>query len=336
MFTTLSKKVHSYNRFFEYIDIDDESLKILHDLHIEEHYEKKRKHKFIKMPDDLHLEKYYSRMPGKWCINLDRQIAFLELEFVSAGIVRGNNNECFKEFLFFLHDAYGTVSVYYPEYVPDNILSSKIKFIATEGTSPISNGEILDLLKEAIKAYSIGWHIDFKVDHFLWQITKLKHTYTSLIHGEFSDKLKSIMSSVSEIGDLDLKFRKICLNHFLKQNINENHVESFYLYSDEKSMEIFDIIVWIYLHKYVSFNQLICDWEEIANAEIHFESLENIFSIGGDRQFFCKHYFEDRRSKKLISIYDDVINMDAEYSKKIYVKLSQPLNSIPDRQNYFP
>ena len=81
MFTTLSKKVHSYNKFFEYTDIDDESLKILHDLHIEEHYEKKRKHEFIKMPDDLHLEKYYSRMPGKWCINLDRQIAFLELEF---------------------------------------------------------------------------------------------------------------------------------------------------------------------------------------------------------------------------------------------------------------
>lgn len=336
MISTLSKNVRNYNRFFEYVDIDDESLKILHNLHIEKHYEKKRKHDFIKMPDALHLEKYYSRMPGKWCINLGRQIAFMELEFVAAGLVRGNNNECFKEFLFFLHDAYGIVSVYYPEYVPDKILSSKIKFITTEGTSPISNGEILDLLKEAIKAYSIGWHIDFKIDHFLWKITNLKHTYTSLIHGEFSDKLKSIMSSVSEIEDLDLKFRKICLNHFLEQNINENHVESFYLYNDEKSMEIFDIIVWIYLHKYVSFNQLICDWEEIANKEIHYQSLVNIFSIGGDRMIFCKQYFEDRRSKKIISIYDDVINMDAEYSKNIYVKLSQPLSSIPDRRYYTP
>lgn len=336
MFATLSKNVHNYNRFFEYTDIDDESLKILHDLHIEEHYPQNHKDSFIKMPDDLHLEKYYARMPGKWCINLDRQIAFMELEFVASGIVRGSHNECEKKFIFFLHDAYGTVSVLYPEFTPDEILSSKIQFIATEGTPTISENEIVDLLKEAIKAYSIGWNIDRAVDRYLREIMHLKHTYVSLIHGKFSDKLKSIIDSVSDIEDLDLKFRKVCLNHFLEKNIKKDRVNGFYLYSDEKSMEIFDIIVWIYLYKYVSFNQIIDDWEDIANERIHYESPANIFSIGGDRKFFCENYFEDRKAKGIITIHDDVLSMDVEYSRNIYLKLSQPLNRIPDRQYYFP
>lgn len=336
MFATLSKNVHNYNRFFEYTDIDDESLKILHDLHIEEHYPQNSKDSFIKMPDDLHLEKYYARMPGKWCINLDRQIAFMELEFVASGIVRGSHNECEKKFIFFLHDAYGTVSVLYPEFTPDEILSSKIQFIATEGTPTISENEIVDLLKEAIKAYSIGWNIDRAVDRYLGEIKDLKHTYVSLIHGKFSDKLKSIMDSVVEIEDLDLKFRKICLNHFLEKNIKRDHVNGLYLYSDEKSMEIFDIIVWIYLHKYVSFSQITDDWEDMVNARIHYKTPIDIFSIGGAREIFCEKYFEDRKAKRIITIYDDVLSMDAEYSKNIYLKLSQPLNRIPDRQYYFP
>lgn len=336
MFATLNKNVHNYNRFFEYTDIDDESLKILHDLHIEEHYPQNSKYSFIKMPDDLHLEECYDRVPGKWCINLDRQIAFLELEYVAAGIVRGSHDECMKEFLFFLHNAYGSVSVYYPEFTPDEILSSKIKFIATEDTPTISDNEILDLLKEAMKAYSIGWEIDYEVQGYLWKIQHLKHTYVSLIHGKFSDKLKSIMDSVSEIEDLDLKFRKICLNHFQEKNIKRDRVDGFYLYSDEKSMEIFDIIVWIYLHKYNSFNQIIADWEDMVNKRIHYKSPASVFSIGGDRNFFCTKYFEDRKAKRIITIHDDVLSMDAEYSKNIYLKLSQPLNRIPDRRSYFP
>ena len=61
--------------YFEYIEIDDESRKVLDEYGIE--------------------NKNEGNIPEKWCVNVDRQIAFLELEYVSASIVRMDNNECY-------------------------------------------------------------------------------------------------------------------------------------------------------------------------------------------------------------------------------------------------
>lgn len=81
--------------YFEYIEIDDESRKVLDEYGIE--------------------NKNEGNIPEKWCVNVDRQIAFLELEYVSASIVRMDNNECYRKYLFAVHDGYGTISFYHKE-----------------------------------------------------------------------------------------------------------------------------------------------------------------------------------------------------------------------------
>ena len=76
--------------YFEYIEIDDESRKVLDEYGIK--------------------NKNEGNIPEKWCVNVDRQIAFLELEYVSSMIVRTDNNECYRVYLFAVHDGYASTT----------------------------------------------------------------------------------------------------------------------------------------------------------------------------------------------------------------------------------
>ena len=58
--------------YFEYIEIDAESWTVLEEYGIK--------------------NENTGKMPEKWCVNVDRQIAFLQLQYVSAVIVRNDNN----------------------------------------------------------------------------------------------------------------------------------------------------------------------------------------------------------------------------------------------------
>ena len=77
--------------YFEYIEIDDESRKVLDEYGIE--------------------NKNEGKIPEKWCVNVDRQIALLELRYVPSM----DQDECHREYLVAVHDGYGTISFYHKE-----------------------------------------------------------------------------------------------------------------------------------------------------------------------------------------------------------------------------
>lgn len=302
MFSEFSKDTTKLQHFFECTDIDEKSLRELEDLHIKE----------------------LNEMPSKWCINVARQIAFLKLKHASSSIVRCGNESYYK-YLFVMNDAYGIVESYFDEF-KNKILSVGITYPDTEKAADISHKEIADLLHEVIKSENMWLTVDYEIDSLLLKVESLKWAYSSIIHGKFSDELQELVDSVTEIQDIDIKLRKLCLNHFTEYNLeigkNKFSVYSFYLYNDEESFAIFDVILWIYLHKYSSLSKIKSDWDRLSNCDIQYKCPENVFAIGGDRRFFCECYFDDRISKKIILVNDDTIRFAEGYSKNIFDRLN--------------
>jgi len=308
MFSALHKKERDKrtSKYFEYTDIDTETLELLNKLYFKK--------------EDI------DKLPKKWCINSDREIAFIHSEHVASAIVRGNNNECCEKYLFVVNNGYGIISTYYPERCPDKMLSSEIKFEKAENAPDMSHREIEELLKEAIKVYWEGWSLDYAIDRKLREIKHLKNTSISILHGRFSNELREIVDSITEIDDMELKFRRICMRHFVGCNVEEQHYDGFYLHNNEKSFFVFDVILWMYLHKNTSMTKLQSDWEKITLCGIYYKlDLEKDFGIGGNRKFFFEDYFNSRKSKGKIIIENDMISFSHEHKKDILQKLTEPL-----------
>ena len=302
MISNLNPDLSTLQYFFEYTDIDETSLKEINSLPL--------------------FKKYQDHFPSKWCINIKKQIAFTEMRYVPSGIVRGNNDECYYEFLFFLRNAYGAIEVYCSEYRKD-ILSYKLKYFGKRQEPILTNEVIIALLHEAIVAKRKASYISYRIDELLRKAEDLKRVYTTIVHGQFSAKLQELLDSVTEICDIDIKLRKICLDHFTEINLKRpRRVDGFYLYDDDDSFAIFDIIVWIYLHKYNSLKQLISDWPEISNYERDYLSSNTIFFLGGHKKFFCEKYINNRVNRGIIIVDNDIIKFIDGYSKTIIEKLN--------------
>ncbi|GEM_PF-5021652 len=305
MFDKLNKNLENLQYFFEYTEIDPASLEVLKHLPL--------------------IEKYYrNAVPSRWCINLERQIAFLQEEYVPSAIVRGNADECFYRFLFFQREAWGCIEFYYSEW-QDEILMPKIAYAESRKNAVIPRNQLLMLVQEAMKAYKKAKSVEYETDYLMHEIKRLKKTYYALIHGAFSDMLLELVNSVTEVSNMNIKFRKICLNHFTECNLSPPKVHGFYLYDDEKSFAVYDVIVWMYLHKYTSLTRLRQEWYRISNADIYYKSPETVFVIGGDKKFFCECYLHDRIQKKILCTEQDSITMSQEVSQKILAMLNQML-----------
>ena len=201
MFATVhaKEKDKKFNAFFEYTDIDADMLKQLSDLQFSK---KKTEQTFT-----------------KWIINLEREIAFIHLEYVTAGIVRGNDNECYEKYAFIVQGGYGIISTYYMEHCPDRILSTEVKFFEMEEDLDVSSSEISELLREVIRVYQEGRHLEWTIDDKRRSIDRLKNTRALIMHGSLSDKMQNIINSVTEVKDMELRFRRICMIHFIEYNV---------------------------------------------------------------------------------------------------------------------
>lgn len=309
MFSVLNKKERTKrtSRYFEYTDIDTETLELLNKLYFKE--------------EDI------NKIPQKWCINFDHKIAFIHLERVASAIVRGNNDECYEKYLFVMNNGYGVISTFYPEHCPDKMLSSEIKFEKTENKYDISELEIEELLKEAIKVYWEGWKLDYAINKKIYEIKHLKNTQASIMHGRFSNELREIVDSITEIDDMELKFRRICMRHFIGCNVEEQHYDGFYLHNNAKSFFVFDVILWMFLHKSTLMTRLQSDWEKITYCDIYYKlDLQKEFGVGGNKKFFFDDYFNARKSESKIIVENDVISFSVDYKKDIIEKLINPLS----------
>jgi len=223
-----------------------------------------------------------------------------------------------------MNNAYGIVESYFDEF-EDKILSAWITYPDTEKAADISHEEMVSLLHEVMKSENMWLNVDYKIDSLLGKLESLQWAYSSIIHGKFSDELQELIDSVTEVQDIDIKLRKLCLIHFTEYNLKIQRnmfIYNFYLHDNEESFAIFDVILWIYLHKYSSLNKIKSDWDRLSNCDIHYQCPENVFAIGGDRRFFCECYFDDRISKKIILVNDDTIRFAEGYSENIFDRLN--------------
>lgn len=284
--------------YFEYIEIDDESRTVLDEYGI--------------------VKEYKKNMPEKWCVNVDRQIAFLELQYVSAGIVRMDHNECYREYLFAVHDGYGIISVYHTEGIPGNFKSPRVNWKERWDHSRITVPILLELLEEAMKVYKMGKLLDYRYHHIMRKGERLKNTPDKILHGAFSTTLQEMFNHITELTDAEQKFRNVCLKHFVEWNVEEQRYCEFYLHDDEDSFFIFDILLWAYLHMNSSLEQLKQDWAKIVNEENKYTDLyTKHFCINGPKEYFFEKYLNKRTEEGMIILSGDVIHFAEGYPETI-------------------
>lgn len=288
--------------YFEYIEIDDDSRKVLDEYGIE--------------------NKNEGNIPEKWCMNVDRQIAFLELEYVSAGIVRMDNNECYREYLFAVHDGYGIISFYHQEGVYGSIKSPRVNWKEGWDHSKLTVPVLLTLVEEAMKVRKMGWLIDYHYQDIMRSAERLKRTQVKILYGVFPPILQEMFNSITELADVELRFRRTCLKHFAEWNVGQQKYDGFYLHDDEESFFIFDFLLWAYLHISSSMEQLKQDWDNIVNEENKYTSSEiNHFCIGGAKEFFFEKYMDKRTEEGMIVLSGDEIRFAEGYPETIINRL---------------
>lgn len=288
--------------WFEYIEIDDESRKVLGEYGIE--------------------NKNEGNIPEKWCVNVDRQIAFLELEYVSAGIVRTDDNECYRVYLFAVHDGYGTISFYHQEGDYGSITSPRVNWKEGGDHSKLTVPVLLTLVEEAMKVREMGWLIDYRYQSIMEEAERLKRTQVKILYGVFPPILQEMFNSIAELADVELRFRRACMKHFVEWNVQKKRNHGFYLHDDEDSFFIFDFILWAYLHISSSMEQLKQDWDNIVNEKYKYTKSEiNHFCIGGAKEFFFEKYMNKRTEEGMIVLSGDEIRFAEDYPETIIKRL---------------
>lgn len=284
--------------YFEYIEIDDESRKVLDEYGIE--------------------NKNEGKIPEKWCVNVDRQIAFLELEYVSSIIVRTDDNECYQKYLFAVHDGYGTISFYHKEGNYGSITSPSVNWKEGWDHSKLTVPVLLTLLEEAMKACEIDRRIDIHYHKLMSEAECLKRTQVKISHGVFPPILQEMFHSITELEDAELRFRSACLKHFVEWDIRQQRYNGFYLHDDEDSFFIFDFLLWAYLHISSSMEQLKHDWDNIVNKGYKYEDFyTNNFRINVKKEYFFEKYMGKRLEEGIIVLFGDEIRFAEGYPETI-------------------
>ncbi|MDE6024883.1 MAG: hypothetical protein K2G45_05455 [Lachnospiraceae bacterium] len=281
--------------YFEYIEIDDESRKVLEEYGIE--------------------NKNKGKIPEKWCVNVDRQIAFLELEYVSPIILRTDDSECYQVYLFAVHDGYGTISFYHQKGAQESIKSPSVYWKEGWDHSKLTVPVLLALLEEAMNACEMDCSIDIHYQKLIGHAECLKFTQAKILHGVFPTILQEMFHSITEFADAELRFRSACLKHFVEWNIRQQTYNGIYLLDDEDSFFIFDFLLWAYLHISSSMEQLKHDWDNIVNKKYIFS--EKHFGIRGAKENFFEKYMGKRMEEGIIVLSGDEIRFAEGYPETI-------------------
>lgn len=296
--------VGEYSPYFEYVEIDSDSREI--------------------------LGKYMKKVPLKWCINMKKQIAFLDHHSLTPGTIRLEDGVWFHEFRFVLQDGYGYIRFYGKSDSIDDMgpfIRPELRWEGPASSCSITLAELLSLLKNAMKVYEDGFHLDCTISRKTDDLESLKRTPRKILHGKFSQELQKLFDSVTEIKNIEIKFRNLCLNHFIHWNVEKQGLSGFYLHDDIESLFIYDVVLWSYLHISSSLEQLKQNWKNIINEKNRYknkfsdEYLEH-FCFGGAERFFFEIYFSKRIEEGNLTIIDDKIQMSKEHEKMIIEQLS--------------
>lgn len=290
-----------WGRYFEYVDMDRRFREI--------------------------VGRYKDRVPSKWCISTEGELAFVELEYVASGIVRGNENECYRKYLFLLEDGYGWVSVYHPEHIWGSFTSPDWFWYKKPADCDITLARLLQALEAAMKVYAEGKDLEFKIKRKTERLESLKKTPDKIMHGAFAPLLEKALGSVTEVENLEIEFRNLCLNHFIDWNVKKQEYDGFYLHDDEGSFFLFDVILWAYLHIDSSMEHLRRDWDALVNEKYMYkgvfcEEFVQQFCIGGADRFFFEDYFSRRTQEGKLILAGDVLQLSREHTADIVEKLS--------------
>ncbi len=286
---------------FEYTEIDEDSLRIIEQLGVEE-----RK--------DFQFK--------KWCINQKKQLAFVHLLYVSPAILRCDGNDCLESYLVVCRDEYFVMEIYYPDFHVEYADYKKIKIQDDICKVNISNEQLSNALIEAIKTYHEGRKIDYQKERELAKKESLRKTPNKIMQGAFSPLMQKMIDGVNEVSRIEYVFRKLCLKHFTEYNVAVQGYNRFYLHDDEDSFLLFDVILWMYLHLGNSMEQLKIDWVSVINEQYLYRNAFSgdflkHFCIGGDKRFFFEKYLANRIAEGKIVIYNDQISFSGDYSEQI-------------------
>ncbi len=280
--------------YFEYIEIDDESRKVL---------------------DEYGIKNINTgNIPEKWCVNVDRQIAFLELRYVPSM----DQDECHREYLVAVHDGYGTFSFSHDEYVPGKFSFPRVNWKEGWDHSKLTVPVLLTLVEEVMKVREMDWLIDNRYQSTMRKAERLKRTQVEILYGVFPPILQEMLNSITELADVELRFRRACMKHFVEWNMQKKRNYGFYLHDDEDSFFLFDFLLWAYLHISSSMEQLKQDWDNIVNEKYQYTSSEiNHFCIGGAKEFFFEKYMDKRTEEGRILLFGDEIRFAWGYPESI-------------------
>lgn len=283
--------------YFEYIEIDADSRIVL-----DEHGIKNQN---------------TGKLPEKWCVNVDRQIAFLQLRYIPPM----DQDECYQEYLVAVHDGYGTISFCHQEYVPGRFSFPRVNWEEGWDHSKLTIPVLLTLVEEAMKVRKMDWLIDFRYQDIMKKAERLKRTQVEILYGAFPAILQKMFHSITELADVELRFRRICMKHFVEWNVERQKYNGFYLHDDEESFFIFDILLWAYLHINSSMKQLKQDWDNIVNEENRYTISSNHFCIDGAKEYFFEKYMDKRMEEGKLVLSGDEIRFTEGYPQTIIERL---------------
>ncbi len=279
--------------YFEYIEIDAESRTVLEEYGIK--------------------NENTGKMPEKWCVNVDRQIAFLQLRYVPPM----DQDENYQEYLFAVHNGYGFISFQHQEYAPGKFSFPHVNYKGSWDYSKLTVPVLLTLVEEAMKVRKMDWLIDFRYQDIMKKAERLKRTQVEILYGVFPAILQKMFHSITELADVELRFRRICMKHFVEWNVERQKYDGFYLHDDEESFFIFDILLWAYLHINSSMKQLKQDWDNIVNEENRYTISSKHFCIDGAKEFFFEKYINKRMEEGKLVLSGDEIRFAEGYPETI-------------------
>lgn len=292
------------NRDFEYIEIDDDSRQIIEKIYVG--------------------NRRWKNTPSKWCINTEKTIAFIQVDYASSSLVRGPKDESYEEDLFVWNGGYGIISVYCEHSNPEHMVGVNILFCDEKNKPNISEEELKDLLKSSMGVYEYWSQIDYRIKRKMQEIETLKKMPFRILYSEFSETFKEVLDSVHEVENVEMKFRRMCLEYYA----SNQSLSDLRLKSDKDSFYLIDSILWLYLHKDDSLKTLKENWKKITNEDLvrkikYTKEAWKYFYIDIDDKTFFEDYLDTRMKEKKIILNGDIISLNNEFNELMLRKIQR-------------
>lgn len=300
LFKNLKKitSARTINSDFEYLEIDEDSKKILENI--------------------FSGKKKWRKIPNKWCINTDKTLAFVQVDYASSGLVRGPRDESYEEDLFLWNGGYGIISVFCEYSDPEKMVGTHITYENSNHKLDISETELKSLLKSSMSILESWKTIDYEIERKMKEVNYLKRMPFRILYGKMSKEFKDIFDCVYEVENVEMKFRRMCLNYY-SRSVNMYNVR---LNSDKYAFWILDCLLWLYLHKNNSLKTLKENWKKITNEEAvgnieYREEAWEYFYISIDDKTIFGDYLETRVTEGKLILNGDNISLPNEFNELI-------------------